>query len=283
MIDYYKLDIKIKPYIVDAADLMAAFLADIGFESFEQNDKGLCAYIPTSAYDEVAWKDVLSDFPLNVEIQWDKEMIKGQDWNKEWEKKYFHPLVLGEGRVVVHSTFHTDFPKTEMEIVIDPKMAFGTGHHATPTMMVNHLFNLDLKGKRVLEMGAGTGILSIIAKKLGAAEVTGIEIDPGAHENSIENASLNGVEVDMRLGDGALLEEIRNIDIFLANINRNIILADLERYIKTIGKGGVLILSGFYHDDVPLLEAALNKNGMKIAEVKTEGDGWASIISEKIS
>ena len=282
MSDYYRLDFSITPYTTDAADLLAAFLADIGFDSFEASPEGLAAYIPSGMFDEDEVKNELTYFPIKAEIKWEKEFIKHRDWNEEWEKKYFKPLVLGGGRCVVHSTFHVDYPDSEYEIIIDPKMAFGTGHHATTTMMVNHLFELDLKGKKVVDMGAGTGILSILAKKLGAKEVIGIEIDPAACDNADENKELNHAEVSFICGDASKLENIREVDIFLANINRNIILADLEPYAATLKKGGVIVLSGFYKNDIPLLEAALNENGMKIADTCQEGmDEWSSIRAYK--
>ena len=170
MSNYYKVDFNLDPYDINAADLLAAFLADAGFESFEESPSGLSAYVQEEDYNETEIKNIIKEFPFNSKISWNKELILHQDWNEEWEKNYFQPLLLGNGKCVVHSTFHSVYPKAELEVLIDPKMAFGTGHHATTSMMVNHLFQLNLKGKKVLDMGAGTGILSIIAHKLGAAE-----------------------------------------------------------------------------------------------------------------
>lgn len=278
---YYGLDISLSPYSEDAADLLAAFLADEGFESFESTPQGLKAYIKVDLFDEEKVSDIVSSFPMEVEISWGKDYIEHTDWNEEWEKKYFKPLVLGGGRCVVHSSFHTGFPEAEYDIVIDPKMAFGTGHHATTTMMVNHLFRYNPAGKRVMDMGSGTGILAILAHKLGAKNTIAIEIDPGAHENAIENCAVNNAAVDMRLGDAEALKDVRDIDIFLANINRNIILADLDRYVATMSKGAKLILSGFYLKDIPLLKAALYSQGLSILETASEGEDWASIVAVK--
>lgn len=277
MSDYYRVDLHIKPYTADAADLMAAFLADAGFDTFEEREDGLSAYIPAADYEENKLKEIIESFPMEAEISTEKELIKHQDWNEEWEKKYFKPLVLGNGRCVVHSTFHNEYPSAEYEIIIDPKMAFGTGHHSTTTMMVNHLFSIDLKDKRVIDMGTGTGILAIIAKKLGAARVSGIEIDPSAWENAVENASLNKEDVELICGDASALGAMEPADIFLANINRNIILADLENYTKAMKPGSQIILSGFYNTDIPLIEAALKSNGCEIEETTEEGENWSSI------
>lgn len=277
MSDYYKIRFNLTPYNSDAADLLAAFLADIGFESFVETESGVDAYVQIPMFDTDTLEETLRDFPFDVEIGWEKEFIEQKDWNEEWEKKYFQPLLLGDGRCVVHSTFHTDYSPAPYEIIIDPKMAFGTGHHATTTMMANHLFKLDLKGKKVLDMGTGTGILAILASKLGAGEVTGIEIDPVAYENAVENASLNDAKIHLILGDSRKLENLNGVDVFLANINRNIILADLDRYVETLRDGGIILLSGFYKEDVAILEKALNSFGIRVNEVTELGDNWASI------
>lgn len=282
MSDYLKVSFKITPFSQDAADLLAAFLADIGFDSFEEASDSLDAFITSQLFSQEALRDTLADFPIDVEISWQSELIRHKDWNEEWEKNYFKPLVLADGRCVVHSSFHIDYPPSEFEIIIDPKMAFGTGHHATTSMMVNHLFDINLEGKSLLDMGTGTGILAILASKLKAHSAVGIEIDKGAYENAIENAALNQADIFLLHGDASLLKDIKDIDVFLANINRNIILADLDRYVQTLKPGGILILSGFYKSDIPLLEAALIQNGMKIASTSSSEDNWASIKSIKI-
>lgn len=278
---YQKVDFTITPYTADAADLLAAFLADAGFESFVENEEGMTAYVQEALYDEESVREAVASVPFPCEIKWTSEKIEQQDWNKEWENNYFQPLVLAEGRCVIHATFHKEYPAAEYEIVIDPKMAFGTGHHATTSMMVRHLFDADLSGKRVLDMGTGTGILAILAKKLGAKEVTGIEIDEFAYENAKENGALNAADVEFIHGDVAKLEGLRDVDIFLANINRNIILQDLEQYASTLAPAGALYLSGFYEADIPMLEEALRVNGLRIADTLTEGDHWVSLKAVK--
>lgn len=282
MSDYIKYGFIINPYNNDAANLLAAFLADEGFESFVDTPEGMEAYVVEEMANDDSVKTCIAQLPFqDINVNWEKELINHQDWNEEWEKNYFQPLVLADGRCVVHSSFHKDYPKAEFDIVVDPKMAFGTGHHATTTMMVGHLFKSDLADKKVLDMGTGTGILAIIAKKLGAKEVTGIEIDAEACRNAVDNAAMNDVDIALINGDARALNDIADVDIFLANINRNIILADLDRYVASMKEGGHLVLSGFYVSDIPILEAALNSQGLKIEETATEGEGWASIKAVK--
>ena len=298
MSDYLKADFHIHPFNSDAADLLAAFLADIGFDSFENipADDGttiMSAYVPSDYFRAEAVNEILRDFPMDLNITWDSSLIPHHDWNEEWEKNYFKPLILGDGRCVVHSTFHKNFPNAEFEVIVDPKMAFGTGNHATTSMMVEYLFSLNLKERKVLDMGTGTGILAILASKLGASNVVGIEIDPSAYENALENISLNHAEVVLLNGDASLLSAVSEVDFFLANINRNIILEDLEAYISTLSNNGQLILSGFYLTNIPLIQAALCNSGFKVEEVRScepssqdsEGGNdhvWASLRAVRI-
>lgn len=278
MSDYFKVDFSISPYISDAADLLAAFLADEGYESFSDLPDGLSAYVTAALFDENILEKVAETFPMDVKLSWTSQLIPHKDWNEEWEKNYFKPKTLARGRCVVHSSFHTDYPKADVDILVDPKMAFGTGNHDTTAMMVEFLFELDLKGKKVLDMGTGTGILAIIAMKLGAASALGIEIDPDAYENALENVSRNNADVLLLNGDASLLQGLKDVDIFLTNINRNIILNDLHQYVESLSPQGTLLLSGFYSSDIPVLDVALEANGMKIAEKKiSQPSGWAAL------
>lgn len=278
MNDYYCLSIKTEPASEEIYDLMSAYLAEAGFESFIQEAGQLKAYIKKELYPgAVCIREIRDIFPIELSnIEFLEELIEGQDWNEEWEKNYFQPIVI-DRRCVIHSTFHKDIPECEYEIVIDPRMAFGTGHHATTSMMMTHILNTDMSGKNVIDMGTGTGILAILCKKLGASDVTGIEIDPGAWENAVENTDLNSVQVRMINGDVKALDKCEKADIFLANINRNIILADLKEYCEHIVPDGKLIISGFLIEDVPLMETAAARYGMKIVNKLTEGD-WCSLM-----
>lgn len=276
MNDYYGLKFNIQPFSETASDLLSGLLADIGFESFEAEENGITAYIRAEEYSPAKVQSLVTSFPLPCRLTWNEQFIEGRDWNEEWEKNYFQPVVLGD-RCVVHATFHEEYPKLEYDIVIDPKMAFGTGHHATTSMMVGNLLRYDIKGKDVIDMGTGTGILAILAKKLGAKRVDAIEIDPMACRNAKENAALNGCEIEFIQGDARSLDLMGKADIFLANINRNIILADLQEYVKHIKEDGKLMISGFYEKDVPLIERSLNNFGMKIVEKIVE-DNWCSLV-----
>lgn len=274
--DYFSVRFKYAPVSETVSNLLAAFLADIGFESFVGDENGLTAYIPATEYDKRMIDDLLSDFPIKEKFEVSEEFIKGKDWNEEWEKNYFQPIMIDE-RCVVHSSFHKEVAPAEYDIVIDPKMAFGTGHHATTSMMLRHILSLDLTGKTVIDMGTGTGILSILSKMRGASAVTGIEIDPDAAENARENALLNKTDIEILTGDSSSLAELEKADLFLANINRNVILADLKRYAGSMKGGSIMFLSGFYKEDVALIEKSAAFYGLRIEDVTTVDDGWTSL------
>ncbi len=254
MNDYRELRLDLTPCSEDATDVMAALLADVGYESFVADADGLTAYVKSELYDEDALLTALEAFPFEARIDRKVETIEGRDWNSEWEKNYFKPIVVGE-RCVIHSSFHTDVPRAEYDIVIDPKMAFGTGHHATTSQVISALLEIDETGLSVIDMGTGTGILAILCAMRGASEVNGVEIDPAAWENAVENVRLNGQEgrVSLHLGDASVLPTLPAADLFIANINRNIITSDLARYVAAMKPGATMILSGFYEADIPVI------------------------------
>ncbi|MDE6033027.1 MAG: 50S ribosomal protein L11 methyltransferase [Muribaculaceae bacterium] len=254
MNDYRELRLNLKPCSEDATDVLAALLADAGYESFVPDRQGLTAYVKDELFNEDALNEALSAFPFEAEISRSVSLVEGQDWNSEWEKNYFKPIVVGE-RCVIHSSFHTDVPAADYDIVIDPKMAFGTGHHATTSQVISALLDIDESGLSVIDMGTGTGILAILCAMRGAAQVNGIEIDPGAYENALENVSLNGQADRVRLhcGDASLLPSMPRADLFIANINRNIITGDLAAYVSSLKPGATMLLSGFYEADIPVI------------------------------
>lgn len=256
-------------------DLLAGFLADIGYESFEPDPEGLTAYVQAELYNEEETREAADSLPFEAEISIVPTFVKGIDWNEEWEKNYFKPIVVAD-RCVVRSSFHTDAPKAEYEIVIDPKMAFGTGHHSTTSLMLGYLLELPLEGKRVIDMGTGTGILAILAMMRGAQSALGIEIDPGAYDNSLGNGRLNGVEVEFRLGDASVLSETPEADVFIANINRNVITSDINRYSKSLKKGGIMLLSGFYTEDIPIIRDSAQAAGLRLVEERSDKN-WAGL------
>ena len=275
--NYYKVRFDCAPCSEDITDLLAGFLADIGFESFEPDDVGLTAYVQASEFSEDSIKEIVEDFPMETSVTFSCEFVEGRDWNEEWEKHYFQPIVIA-GECVVHSSFHKDVPKADFDILIDPKMAFGTGHHATTSQMMRFVLDIkDIEGKSVIDMGTGTGILAILCKMRGAGEVTGIEIDPGAFDNAVENAGLNGQALDLICGDASALSGLQPADIFLANINRNVITADIGSYAEKIKSGGTLLLSGFYTTDIPLVMAAAQPLGFSLDKASEEGDHWAAL------
>lgn len=257
MNDYYEVRFDLNPCTEDATDLLAAMLADIGYESFVPDADGLSAYVTANLYDAKAVDEILLEFPFDMLIASKSTLVPGRDWNEEWEKHYFKPIVVsrdGKPAAVIHSSFHTDYPAAPYDIAIDPKMAFGTGHHATTSQIISLLLQLPLQGKSAIDMGTGTGILAILAAMRGAAPVTAIEIDACAYQNAVENASVNG-RSDVRLihGDASALAALEPADIFIANINRNIITADIHAYARALKHGGLMVLSGFYDRDIPVV------------------------------
>lgn len=281
MNDYTEVRIEFSPCSETITDTAAALLADAGFESFVPDEKGVTAYIPKSCYNP-ALRDCLEALPwTDISVSWSATEIEGQDWNHEWEKNYFKPIIVGD-RCVIHSSFHTDIPVCEYDIVIDPKMAFGTGHHSTTSLILNRLLQMDMSGKKVIDMGTGTGILSILASMRGASEVTGVEIDEPAWENAVDNCGLNGVEnIVMIHGDASSLAAIPyKADVFLANINRNVITHDIASYCASMAVGATMLLSGFYEQDVKIIRDAAEATGLSYIGYTTMND-WACVELRK--
>ena len=279
MYDYISLRIDITPCEEDVTDLLAAFLADAEFETFEPDTLGLTAYIRKDKYDPASVKLILEDFPIPVEFKISEMEIKGEDWNKEWEQNYFKPILI-DNKLVIRSSFHEVYPDAEIEIIIDPKMAFGTGHHATTAGMSRMLLEENLRGKSVIDMGTGTGILAILAKKRGSGETVGIDIDEFAIENAIENSSLNKVEIEWRVGDDSALEGLEAADVFLANINLNVITENLARYVKKLKQGGKIFLSGFLVSDKDKIVDLGMELGLKLLKEREE-NGWMTLAFSK--
>ncbi len=275
--NYYKVRFECSPASEDITDLLAAFLADLGYESFEPDGSGLTAYVQAGDFSEEAILKMLEDFPMETSISFTSEFVESQNWSVEWKKHSVQPNVIA-GECVMHSSFHKHIPEATYDILIDPKMAFGTGHHATTSQMMRYILDMkDIEGKSVIDMGTGTGILSILCKMRGAGSVKGIEIDLGAFENAVENAALNSQAIDFICGDASALEKCEPADIFLANINRNVITSDIGLYAEKIRSGGVLLLSGFYTSDIPIVMAAAEPFGFTLDKTSEEGDHWAAI------
>lgn len=276
MNDYIEVRLDIEPCSEAATDVMAALLADAGGESFVADEKGLSAYFPARNFDSAAIDAAIAAMPLPVEVRRSDTTIAGRDWNAEWERNYFQPIVIGD-TCCIHSSFHRDYPRCRYDITIDPKMAFGTGHHATTSLIVAQLTSMDIAGRQMLDMGTGTGILAILGAMRGANPVTAIEIDPPAWENACVNVGLNGhPEIDVKLGDAALLDGITGIGLFVANINRNVITGDIAAYAATLAPAATMLLSGFYVDDIPVVRAAAEAVGLNYDSF-TERDCWACL------
>lgn len=275
MNDYTKVTFNIAPAEEVASDVLAAMLAEIGFESFVPEETGMTAYVPQASFDADAVATVVNEFPLEgYSIDYTAELVEGEDWNSEWEKNYFQPIVVDD-QCVIHSTFHTDIPKVKYDILIDPKMAFGTGHHQTTCHMVRAILATDMNGKTVLDMGCGTALLAILACKHGAKSAVAIDIDEFAYENALENIALNDTaNIDVRLGGVDAIKDNDDFDIVIANINRNILLADMGSYVTCMHTGSLLFISGFYVEDIDVLKAEAARHGLRYLGF-AEDSRWA--------
>ena len=279
---YIEVTFTLTPWNETAQDVLTALAGDIGFESFVEEGSTLKAYIQKKLYDEEAIQNIISDFPMSdTTITYTVQEQEDKDWNEEWEKNFFQPIVIGN-RCVIHSTFHKDIPEMEYDILINPQMSFGTGHHETTNLIVSRLLETELKGKSVLDMGCGTSILAILAAKRGASPITAIDIDDWCVSNSADNINLNGIDcITVRLGDADFLRnECPTFDLIIANINRNILTADMDAYAGCMQSGSRIFLSGFYVDDIPAIQESLTLNGLSFVEYY-ENNRWAMVVAEK--
>jgi len=259
------------------SEILVAELGELPFESFVESEFGLTAYIQKELWNEDILADLFVLQSLEFNISYTIEEIEQVNWNEEWEKN-FEPIEV-DGMCNVRAPFH---PKTaaQYDIVIEPKMSFGTGHHETTHMMIQHLLHLDVQGKKTLDMGCGTAILAILAEMKGAQPIDAIDIDNWCYLNSIENAARNKCKyITVYEGDAALLVD-QKYELIIANINRNILLADMPAYTKCLLPGGILLLSGFYEEDIPFLEASCVENGLQYVS-KLQRNNWVSLKFEK--
>ncbi len=269
---YIGYEFKVSP-LQPAVEILIAELGYAGFESFVETENGVTAYIQ-----KVEWySTVLDEIQIlnsdEFEIDFTFNEIEQTNWNAEWEKN-FNPIVV-DNRCAVRAPFHDKFD-TEFDIVIEPKMSFGTGHHETTHMMIQHILNNDFTNKSVLDMGCGTAVLAILSEMKGAGKIDAIDIDNWCYLNSLENVERNNCKhISVYEGDASLLEN-KSYDIIIANINRNILLRDMAIYVSCLNQGGVLFLSGFYNDDIPLIKDECEKHLLKFAE-KLERNNWVSL------
>ncbi|MDR2130342.1 MAG: 50S ribosomal protein L11 methyltransferase [Odoribacteraceae bacterium] len=276
---YTEVTFHVAPHDEEVAEILVAYLGEQGFESFVYTDDGIKAYILSAQFHPGTMEQVaaLPLFRAGYTVTWEIEEIENRDWNKLWEES-FTPVVVAN-RVRVRAGFHDALPGFEHDIVIDPRMSFGTGHHATTVLMIEAILALQpLDGKEVLDMGCGTGILSILAAKVGAGRVTGIDIDEWAYRNALDNLAANPVrDVTIRLGDVRLLDGSERYDLILANINRNILLEDMPRYAGVLRAGGTLVTSGYYLVDLPRIREKALSLGL-VYHAHRGRDEWCAAI-----
>jgi ribosomal protein L11 methyltransferase len=264
----------------DFREILIAELAEVGFDSFLETDTGLDAYIEEKSFQRVSYQEVVNRYQDSADLEVVEGVMEKVNWNEEWEKHY-DPIQVGE-EVYVRASFHIPKPEIKHEILINPKMSFGTGHHATTFLMLSHQLMIDHQGKRVIDIGAGTGILAIMAHKLGATHVEAFDIDDWCVENGNENFDLNGMS-DVRMGLGTVREVAPQgtFDIVLANINKNVLLDELEIYAGLVKKQSNLFLSGFYTHDIEDIHEKAKSVGFKLLSQKDK-DNWAALIFEKL-
>ena len=277
--DYLEFKLNFLPNEDYVADLLAAELGKIGFESFERTEEGLTAFIDKRSFNETDFSNLLNGFEYAESIRFESREIEQVNWNEEWEKHFFEPIIIGD-ECLIHSSFHKNLPVAKYDIVIDPKMSFGTGHHETTSLMIGEILQMDLHGKTVLDMGCGTAVLAILAAMKGAKHVTAIDIDTWCVENSIENIHKNNVpEIEVLLGDADLLTG-KSFHIIIANINRNILLNDIKKYAACLSNGDALYMSGFYVEDIPVIEQEAARYHFTLASYK-EKNNWAVVKMTK--
>ena len=253
--------------------MLIAQLGYIGFESFVENENGVVAYIQKKDWNSNKVEDLYLLNSNEFDITFKYNEIEQTNWNKEWEKN-FNPIQVN-GQVSIRAPFHEN-PSLNFDIVIEPKMSFGTGHHETTHMMVQHLLALDLKNKKVLDMGCGTGILAIFAEMKGAQPTDAIDIDSWCYQNSLENVQRNGCKhITVLEGDSSLLKG-KEYDVVIANINRNILLSDMKIYTDCLSEKGVLLLSGFYKDDISIIESEVIKHGL-VLDKMIQKNNWVAL------
>lgn len=270
--DYIEFTAKISPLEM-GRDILTAELANVGFESFVDTEEGIQAYIQKAEFkiDAIERMNILKndDFIIKYFIK----TIKEQNWNAEWEKN-FEPINVID-KCYIRAPFHKPIPSIQYDIVIEPKMSFGTGHHETTYLMVKRALDIDFSGKKVLDMGCGTGILAILAKLKNAKHVIAIDIDDWAYNNAIENINYNEIKAEVKLG-GAEDIEGNDFDLIFANINRNILLKDMNAYCAALKKGGSILLSGFFKSDVDILLLETKKYGLDIVYTSNKND-WTML------
>lgn len=274
--NYIELSFRLEQPLVQA-ELIMAVLGEAGFESFETTDWGILAYVAEAAYDADAIKEMLD--MLDFKTQYSEKLIETVNWNAVWESS-FEPVII-DNRCLIRAPFHPSNNNYELEIVIEPKMSFGTAHHETTALMISWLLDEQLDEKSVMDMGCGTGILAILAKKRGSAYTKGIDNDEWAYQNSLENIQLNNTpDITVELGDAELLKNEQTYDVIIANINRNILLKDMASYATIAHTGSHLFLSGFYEEDIEAITSRAGSFGFQLKGARSRNN-WVALSFEK--
>lgn len=283
---YFEVDFQLSPLSQDACDILAALTADAGFESFEETQHGIRGYVQQPLLDRQALEDIVNNFPImGTNIIYTINKAEDKDWNEQWEQEGFEPIIVGNNRLAIHDGRHLPSQPADISVEIDARLAFGTGTHETTQMICEWMLDMPMKGLRVMDAGCGTGILGIVALKLKANHVTAYDIDEWSSDNTCHNAVINRVDSQLSVycGDASLLDsKTADYDLVLANINRNILLNDMPRFCQIMKQDAKLILSGFYTEDIPLLEARGKELGLTLTGAKNR-DKWASIIMQRVN
>lgn len=283
---YFEVDFQLSPLSQDACDILAALTADAGFETFEETQHGIRGYVQQPLLDRQALEDIVNNFPImGTNIIYTINKAEDKDWNEQWEQEGFEPIIVGNNRLAIHDGRHLPSQPADISVEIDARLAFGTGTHKTTQMICEWMLDMPMKGLRVMDAGCGTGILGIIALKLKASHVTAYDIDEWSSDNTRHNAIINCVDSQLSVycGDASLLDsKTADYDLVLANINRNILLNDMPRFCQIMKQDAQLILSGFYTEDIPLLEARGKELGLTLTGTKNR-DKWASIIMQRVN
>lgn len=283
---YFEVDFQLSPLSQDACDILAALTADAGFESFEETQHGIRGYVQQPLLDRQALEDIVNNFPImGTNIIYTINKAEDKDWNEQWEQEGFEPIIVGNNRLAIHDGRHLPSQPADISVEIDARLAFGTGTHETTQMICEWMLDMPMKGLRVMDAGCGTGILGIVALKLKASHVTAYDIDEWSSDNTRHNAVINRVDSQLSVycGDASLLDsKTADYDLVLANINRNILLNDMPRFCQIMKQDAKLILSGFYTEDIPLLEARGKELGLTLTGAKNR-DKWASVIMQRVN
>ncbi|MDO4779891.1 MAG: 50S ribosomal protein L11 methyltransferase [Bacteroides sp.] len=275
---YYEFQFITKPNTEVVKDVLTAVLADLGFESFVTEDESVKAYVQMDLFDNDELNNAINNFPIEgvEQITYTFKEVEDRNWNEEWEKNYFQPVMIAD-RCIIHSTFHKDIPKAEYDIAINPQMAFGTGHHETTSLMIEYLLEEDVTGNAVIDMGCGTSVLAIMASMRGANRCTAIDIDDWCVRNSKENIQLNNISnITVLHGDANILQGVDTCNLFIANINRNILVNDMSKYVSKMADKATLLMSGFYTEDIDEINKSAEENGLTFVSYKQKNN-WAAV------